>query len=171
MKPLALKPTLMWLLLAVSVSATGCDEDEPQRGDAPVPGSSSAAEHREAWLQPNSKYTAAQWLASRTSAEAKPLSDPEVKRLAVMLDNANKLYRESERMIANRAVQLEGMLKGIGVSEPASEILDDLTRIAGEVGQTEGFGAVSQHYYNLRSNDIGRGEALAALKSRYGKRQ
>lgn len=109
-------------------------------------------------------------MASRNEPKVRKESDPEVQRLDRMLTAANALYRESERMIANRAVQLEGMLAGIGIKETAAVILDDLTAVAGEVGQTEGFGAVSQHYYNLRASSNSRGEALAALKSRYGRR-
>ena len=110
-------------------------------------------------------------MASRTLPEVKPLHDPDVKRIASNLDAANKIYRESERMIANRAVQVEDMLKDIGVNEPAAGVLDDLTRVAGEIGQTEGFGAVSQHYFNLRANRIDRAEALATLTSRFGVRR
>lgn len=157
--------------LALSAVVAGCDEDDPRRDDAKSNANSARGEHREKWLQPNSRLTPAQWLASRNLAEPRSVDDPEVKRIDALLTAANQLYRESERMIANRTVQLEDMLRDIGVAEKASEILDDLMRVAGEVGQTEGFGAVSQHYFNLRSNKASRDEALALLKSRYGRRQ
>ena len=74
-------------------------------------------------------------------------------------------------MIANRAAQLSEMLPSRGIVEGPIAILDDLTSIAGEIGQTEGFGAISQHYFNLRVADVRRGEALAMLKTRYGPRR
>ena len=86
------------------------------------------------------------------------------------LATAHRLYRESERMIANRAAQLSEMLKASGVEEDADDVLADLAAVAGEIGQTEGFGAVAQMYHNLRSSGVGRAEALAALKTRYGPR-
>lgn len=158
------------IVLGMALLLFGCGDDDPRPKEPADPPSPAAREHLEKWLQPNSKLTAAQWMTSRSSREPKALGDPDVKRVAATLEQANKLYRESERMIANRAVQLEEMLQSIGVNETAADILDDLTRIAGEEGQTEGFGAISQHYYNLRSNNVARGEALATLKSRYGRR-
>lgn len=161
-------------LVACGSCLASCDDDAPQAQDKPAATKQSApqsAAHQEKWLQPSSKITPAQWMASRTLPEVKPLHDPDVKRIASNLDAANKIYRESERMIANRAVQVEDMLKDIGVNEPAAGVLDDLTRVAGEIGQTEGFGAVSQHYFNLRANRIDRAEALATLTSRYGVRR
>lgn len=157
-------------MLAVLAFA-GCEEESPRHSAAKDTKSNAEAEHRQAWLAPSSKLTAAQWMASREAAEALNPSDPAVQEIAADLAAANRLYRESERMIANRSVQLEGMLKDIGVSERAEAILDDLTRVAGEAGQTEGFGAVSQHYFNLRSSNVSRGEALATLKARFGMRQ
>ena len=90
--------------------------------------------------------------------------------MAERLSVANARYRESERMIANRAAQLSDMLAPLGIIESPISILDDLTSIAGEIGQTEGFGAISQHYFNLRVAQVERGEALAVLKARYGPR-
>lgn len=147
----------------------GCDDDDGAAARKESTASSTPAQGQ-TWLQPGDKQSPAQWMVSRSLPQAKPLDDPEVRRVASVLASANALYRESERMIANRAVQLEGMLKDVGISEPAADILSDLTTVAGEVGQTEGFGALSQHYFNLRTNNIGRGEALAVLKSRYGRR-
>jgi hypothetical protein len=161
-------------LIACGPWLASCDDDAPRAQDKPAATEKSApqsAAHQEKWLQPSSKITPAQWMASRTLPEVKPLHDAEVKRIAANLDAANKVYRESERMIANRAVQVEAMLKDISVNEQAADILDGLTRVAGEIGQTEGFGAVSQHYFNLRANRIDRAEALATLTSRYGVRR
>ncbi len=47
------------------------------------------------------------------------------------LDTAHRVYRESERMIANRAVQLSEMLKASGVEEGADDVLADLAAVCG----------------------------------------
>ncbi len=67
-------------------------------------------------------------------------------------------------MIANRTVQIEEALREQGANDEATEILADLANIAGEVGQTEGYGAISQHYINMRKEGRKRAEALADLK-------
>jgi hypothetical protein len=155
----------------VAVLATACGDDEPlekptRRGDVTPPASAQARR----WMPVDSRLTPAQWLASRDASEPRPHDDPAVRQLSTDLAAANRLYRESERMIANRAAQLEDMLREIGVAESAANILEDLARLPGETGQTEGFGAISQHYYNLRANHVDRQTALAQLQSRYGKR-
>lgn len=153
----------------LAIALTSCSDDESQKKQAPATTAANSA-HQEKWLLPGSTIGAAQWLVSRHEPKVRPAHDPEVKRVASDLATANHFYRESERMIANRVAQLEDMLKGIGEPERAIDLLTDLTRVAGEAGQTEGFGAISQHYYNLRSNNIERGEALATLTTRYGSR-
>lgn len=156
----------------LAVLATACSDDEPlekptRSDEVTAPGGTQA----QRWMPVDSKLTPAQWLAGRKSPEPRPHDDPAVRKLASDLAAANRLYRESERMIANRAVQLEDMLREIGVAEPAANILEDLARLPGEAGQTEGFGAISQHYYNLRANRVDREVALAQLQDRYGKRR
>jgi hypothetical protein len=155
----------------IAVLATACSDDEPlekptRHGDVTAPAGAQARR----WMPVDSRLTPAQWLAGRDAAEPRPHDDPIVRKLARDLVAANRLYRESERMIANRAAQLEDMLREIGVTETASNILEDLARLPGEAGQTEGFGAISQHYYNLRANRMDREAALAQLRDRYGKR-
>ena len=71
-------------------------------------------------------------------------------------------------MIANRAVQLEGMLAGVPASEKALDLIESLTAVVGS--RAESFGAICQQYYNLRSSGLGREEALSDLKQRYGGR-
>ncbi len=120
------------------------------------------------WLEVSAPISPAQWLASRGEEKPRPIDDPEVQRIAARLSEAHTHYRESERMIANRAVQASEMLARIGISEPAVRILDDVIGIDAELGQTEGFGAVIQHYFNLRATRVSHAEAIATLKARYG---
>ncbi len=158
---------LVFAMIVAGMTAGCSDERQQEHGrsshgvDAP---------HKVAWLEVSSSITPAQWLASRADDKPKPVDHPEVQRIAQQLATAHGIYRESERMIANRSAQLSEMLVPHGINESATDILGDLTRIAGEVGQTEGFGAISQYYFNLRVANIERGEALATLKTRYGPR-
>lgn len=146
----------------------GCGDEAPQSGERRhVSGEDGGAQHAK-WLEVSSPISPAQWLTSRGEAKVRSTSDPEVLRVAAQLVEAHKRYRESERMIANRSVQVSEMLRQIGHDEAAIRILDDLTGIGGEVGQTEGFGAISQYYFNLRAASVPRAEALATLKARYG---
>jgi hypothetical protein len=147
----------------------GCgDETTPDPSRASDAGSKI---YNAKWLDLSSPLTPAQWLVSRNENELKPIGDPEVRRVADSLSSANARYRESERMIANRASQLSDMLAPLGIIESPIAILEDLTSIAGEVGQTEGFGAISQHYFNLRVARVERREALAVLTRHYGPRR
>lgn len=158
-------------LLAASLFACaglgGCG-DEPVRQEAKRVDPAGAAPHKTAWLELSSPLSPAQWLASRGEEDARPITDPEVQRVAELLATAHTRYRESERMIANRSAQLSEMLEPHGIKERATDILGDLTSIGGKMGQTEGFGAVSQYYFNLRVSSVTRTEALATLKTRYG---
>ena len=143
------------------------DEASDSRNKTQTP-SETAAPHQAKWLDLGHQITPAQWLVSRREASLRPVDDADVRRVAARLDTAHGIYRESERMIANRAAQLSDMLAPLGIEESATSLLDDLTGIANDVGMTEGFGAVTQHYFNLRSANVSRDEALADLKARYG---
>lgn len=159
--------------LCMALVVVGCSDEEQDKSAAksqPAASASSLSEKR--WMDIDSRLTPAQWLVSQGLTEPKPINDPDVRKAAATLAEANRLYRESERMIANRTVQLEQMLREIGVEdEGAILILTDLTHIAGEVGQTEGFGALSQQYFNIRASRIEREPALAELRARYGRRK
>jgi hypothetical protein len=157
------------LLGSLSIATLGgCGDETSEYGEGERRNVAEAAPHKTDWLELSSSLTPAQWLVSRGADAPAPLSDPQVQRVTQQLSAAHKRYRESERMIANRSVQLSDMLKQIGVTERASQILDDLTSIGAEVGQTEGFGAISQYYFNLRAASATRADALSTLKARYG---
>lgn len=159
--------------LAALVALTSCalascsDEVSDSRTSARTAPSPPAA-HEVSWLDVGSPISPAQWIASRGEETVKPTDDVEVESIAEKLGSLHTVYRESERMIANRAVQLSGMLDSIGIDESASTVLDELLRVADGARMDEGFGAVAQHYYNLRASEVSREEALKTLKSRYG---
>lgn len=156
------------LACLLSLGAAGCSDDTPRSGDRQQSQGNAIGPHKVKWLELGSPISPAQWLVSRDGDTLKPESDPEVQRIAGLLASAHKRYRESERMIANRSAQVEAMLKQIGLAEGATHVLDGLTSIGGEVGQAEGYGAISQYYFNLRASHVSRAEALATLKARYG---
>lgn len=150
------------------LALAACGEETPQSGERRhVSGDGSGAHHAK-WLEVSSPISPAQWLASRGETKPRPFSDPEVQRIGGLLAAAHVRYRESERMVANRSVQVSDMLDRIGIRERATDILEDLAMIGGEVGQTEGFGSISQHYFNLRAASTSRADALETLKARYG---
>lgn len=159
------------MFVAACVAATSlsaCGDDAPRFSERTRKEVQDEAPHKVAWLDLANQISPAQWLASRAEDKPRPMSDPEVQRIAQLLSTAHKRYRESERMIANRSVQVEGMLQQIGLNEDATTVLDGLTGIGGEVGQAEGYGAISQYYFNLRAANASRADALATLKARYG---
>lgn len=163
--------TKLALLMALSVmtctTLVACSDDVPQSAERRT-SDGGVTSHKAKWLEPSSEISPAQWLASRNEASPRSLHDGEVQRIAALLAEAHKRYRESERMIANRSVQVEGMLQQIGYKETAIDILEDLSDIASEVGQTEGYGSISQYYFNLRASQTSRADALTTLKARYG---
>lgn len=156
-------------LLLLGLSLVACSDEQRDSSRGATSGGSEAP-HKVTWLDLDSPVTPAQWLVSRGEEKPRSLSDPEVQRVTRELKDAHALYRESQRMIANRAAQVSDMLAGIGITEPATEVLASLAGIAGEAGQTEGFGGVAQHYFNLRAASLARAEALEALKVHYGPR-
>lgn len=154
------------LILSAVLSACSDENVAPVQDAAEAP-----RQERIKWLETDHGITPAQWLVSRRDGMVKPISDPQVQHVKRQLDDAHKLYRESQRMIANRTVQIEEALREQGSNDEATEILADLANIAGEVGQTEGYGAISQHYINMRKEGRKRAEALADLKELYGVRR
>lgn len=159
----------LMLCTPLVLGLNACDDASSPNGHAAREAVSVPA-HKVKWLEQSNPLSPAQWLVSRDEEKPRPLQDSEVRRIGELLMIANKRYRESERMIANRSVQVEDMLEGLGLHEEAKEILQQLVDIGGEAGQTEGFGAISQHYFNLRAAKVERAVALSTLKARYGSR-
>lgn len=158
----------MIAVLSSAALLAGCGDGPPDARRDTRSDTGPPAAHQAKWLEVGSPVSPAQWITSRESAALRAEDDPEVRKAAERLDDAHAVYRESERMIANRAVQLSDMLESLGIDESAMQLLNDLTGIANGASMVEGFGAVTQHYYNLRASDMPRADALANLKSRYG---
>jgi hypothetical protein len=152
---------LALLVLVVS----GCsDQTEPA---APAPAPPPAVEiHQLEWLRVTDHVQPDLWLASRAAHRDLSADDQQVADIRRKLDLAALRYRDHPRMIANRAVQLEGMLAERQLSEPAPRLIDLLTTIAGETRHVESFGALCQQYYNLRLEGLDQAQALETLKHR-----
>ncbi len=156
------------IVAAAMLAISACGDETPREASSTPPSAKSEAPHEAKGLDVKNPLTPAQWLASRGEAQARSVGDAKVAEIDANLDMAHRVYRESERMIANRAMQVSDMLKAAGVEEGADDVLADLAAVVGETGQTEGFGAVAQMYHNLRTSGVSRADALAALRMRYG---
>lgn len=151
---------------ALSVGFAGCDETAPGRettSRAPAEfGQDKTAEI--GWIKQEDDTDPAWWLASREAA-----NDPSLDRkaaaseLRALLEDARRNFMETPRMIANRAVQLEGTLAEKGVHERARDILVAFNGTKNPGITSRRFGDICQHYATLRSQGMNGPQALAAL--------
>lgn len=112
------------------------------------------------WLERADGVAPEAWLAARSTPPADPA------RMAALLKEADALFDETPRMLANRTAQLQRMLAEKALMEAPQDLLEDFIRLAREDGRTRGrfgFGDLCQHYFNLRAAGLGRGAALEAL--------
>ncbi|MDR4307159.1 hypothetical protein IHQ68_11065 [Chelatococcus sambhunathii] len=105
------------------------------------------------------------WLASREAGRDLAPNDPAVASMRGLLQEADERFSEGPRMIANRAVQVQGMLAERGVQESARQVIEGLVSI-GQIGERAGFGETCQHYVNARAAAGTRAAALDALRGR-----
>lgn len=154
------------LLAALPLALVACDEA------ADIETTTAATEQapkkpelpRIKWLDAKSAASPERWLASREAKADLDENDPAVAAIRTDLEAARAHFGESQRMIANRAVQLEEMLAGVGIEEHAPELIPLLSGAASEPRSREGFGSLCQYYFNLRKQGLDREGALAQLK-------
>lgn len=155
-------------LLLVALTAlclAGCDDESATATRTPVPQEDERSVYSQiTWLDAGSPITPAQWLASRAAKTELPQNDPRVEAARTELGLAAHRFGDEPRMIANRAVQLEGMLAKRGIHETAPEIIEALLPVAETSGALQGFGALCQQYFNLRQQGIGRKAAVERLQ-------
>jgi hypothetical protein len=158
--------TRVTMLALVPVLMPGCEE-----ASAPDVATTAAEQAtkgpelpRLKWLDAHNRNTPERWLASREAKVDLDENDPAVLDLRIKLNEAAQRFGDATRMIANRAVQLEEMLAEEGISEHAPELIETLSSTATALRQREGFGSLSQHYFNLRKQGVGREVALQQLK-------
>jgi hypothetical protein len=163
------------VLVLLSAFGVACeDATEPQvTSEPPATATSPAADTRalvrREWITQHDKIAPERWLASRAAGSDVPAADPSVSDMRTLLATAHERFGDPARMIANRAVQLETMLKEKGIAEPAPELIKSLTEAAGtteNVRSYEGFGAICQKYFILREQGVAREQALADLATK-----
>ncbi len=150
------------LLLLVPLLLNGCDSEPPQAEEPPAKsGDDRLAEPVTGWLGKRDKLTPEQWIARHQGEGGGARS---VESIRAALQTASRKFGETPRMVANRAVQLEKMLAERGTAESAADLIEELTRRAPERNSTQGFGALCQQYFQLRTAGMTREQALAALQ-------
>ncbi len=107
------------------------------------------------------------WLIAREMKSGAKLAPGDADQLRRSLVEASARFKDTPRMIANRAVQLEQMLKDQGSNETASVLIGGLTRAIAP-GRIESFGAAGQQYYNMRKAGLSSERAFDELSKRYG---
>jgi len=154
------------ILIALGVTLSGCGEEPAQEVATPPAPVNSAppASHQLDWLRQTDPIAPEQWLASRQVRRDLDLYDPEVGTMRQTLEVAAMRFRDHPRMIANRAVQLEEMLKEKHIDESAPAIIATLSEVPGSKRYLESFASLTQQYYNLRMDGLDREQAIEALK-------
>lgn len=151
--------------IVLALAITGCSEEEPSR--EPARSGLSRADQNESWLAAPDDVEPAAWLIEHEKAMGSELTADEARTLRETLAKASARFRETPRMIVNRALQLETMLKAEGGRETAVSLIARLTDAVREPGRIESFGAAGQQYYNLRRTGLSDEEALSELSRRY----
>lgn len=147
----------------IALALAGCPGEpapEPRERVASPSGDAAAGK---SWLQPTDAIEPDLWLASRESGREVAAGDPSVAGWQAILADADARFGENDRMIANRAVQLEAMLGEIDIREGVREILAGFVPLA-DPGSRSGFSDLCQHYYNLRAQGLTRAAALDTLR-------
>jgi hypothetical protein len=152
------------VLAGAMILLGGCDDpphETPPPGVASLSQGAALADRR--WLEVKDDVAPAVWLASREGARDAATDEPAVSEMRAILVEADRRYYEGQRMIANRAVQVEEMLAENGVRESARSVIEGLVGIA-VVEERAGFGEACQHYATARIQGASRTAALGALR-------
>lgn len=154
------------LVTLTALAVASCDDvAEPVSAAKPAPQAQGGRDHAKIqWLYAGGPMSPAQWLASREAEIDLPESDPEVAAINKVLGRAARNFGDEPRMIANRAVQLEGMLAASGIQESAPDLIEGFLPAVAGIGAKQGFGALCQQYFNLRQQGVPRDAALERLR-------
>ncbi|TWB39041.1 hypothetical protein [Nitrospirillum pindoramense] len=154
------------ILLLCGVALLACDDET-----APSPKGKVVArqggERLPAWLDVRETMEPALWLRSREEGHPVLAADPEVDRLRRALRQAAERFIEEPRMIANRTAQTSDALMEMGQPELAVDILVGMIDVADATPHKQIYGALCQHYLNLRKSGMERSAALARLVASY----
>ncbi len=152
-----MRPTALAVLACTLIA---CAEEAPPPRSESASGATADTAQSPAWLGAHDPAPPGPWLIAHLPAPARANgATPEA--VNGLLQSAAERYRESPRMIANRAVQLQAMLAEEGLDEDALSLLTRLARLP--PANRVSFSADCQHYYNLRAQGLDREQALARL--------
>ncbi|SFV34031.1 hypothetical protein [Hyphomicrobium facile] len=158
-----------FLRIACFVTAallSACSEEQ-QRQEGGEKRSGIVKADEAGWLARQDEIQPVDWLIARQGKSGAKLASEEAHRLRNSLAEASKRFKDSPRMIANRAVQLEQMIKEQGGDETAVMLIAELTRAIAP-GHIESFGAAAHQYYNMRKAGFTSERAFDELSKRYG---
>jgi len=150
---------LLFLVMTLLMSA--CSEEGFDLSSDSSVNNPSNNEEIPQWLEAHHEIDPADWLIIRSQAAlAGEVTSHDHRQN--LLKRASEHFRESPRMIANRAVQLEDMLLEIGIEESAISLIDHFTHLP-TVGTPHNFSAYCQYYFNIRAKGYPQGYALTEL--------
>lgn len=167
------------LATAAALALASCGEEEERRPvassaasvpeAAPPPGVGSVAKGvatrggpaRE-WLDVGDETPPEVFLATRSAPAGAPALAEAVAEIATLLSEADAVFDENRRMLANRTLQLERMLGEISVVESPQALLVGFITV-GRAVRRIGYSDLCQHYFNLRAAGASREDALATL--------
>jgi hypothetical protein len=119
------------------------------------------------WIGVGDRLDPAVWVIEKERGRKPAPDDPSVQNLRRALAAASERFLESERMLANRTVQLGEMLASDGRRESYSSLLDSLTAVVEDTASgKQTYGDLCQFYVNLRHSGVERDAALNALHER-----
>ncbi|WP_296580943.1 hypothetical protein [Xanthobacter sp.] len=167
------------VLMAGALALASCGEEEERRPvastaasapeAAPPPGAGGVAKASAArggpareWLDVGDDTPPEVFLATRSAPAGAPVSVEVVAEIAALLSEADAVFDENRRMLANRTLQLERMLGEISVVETPQALLGGFITV-GRAVRRIGYSDLCQHYFNLRAAGASREDALAAL--------
>lgn len=151
------------LFTSVVAALAACSDDGESAQTPPAP-FAQQTNHQLEWLKQTDGVSPEQWLASREAGQPLDPYDDRVGEMQRILNGAAIRFRDHTRMIANRAVQLEGMLREKRIDERAPRLIVTLSQVSGRQRYVESFASLTQQYYNLRIGGLSRGEAMDALR-------
>ncbi|MBS0252990.1 MAG: hypothetical protein JSR78_18180 [Proteobacteria bacterium] len=157
------------LTLVIVVGLSGCSNEQPTQPHAEQRSGLTKVAAK-SWLTEQDDVKPEVWLIEHEAKDADGKTTTqksgEIRRILI---EASEKFHDTPRMIANRAVQLEDMLKDEGGAETAINLITMLNSAVAP-NRIESFGAAGQQYYNLRKAGFTGDEALDALSRRYGSR-
>lgn len=156
------------LAALTAIGLCGCDEEKlPERHAEQRSGLAEVGQQK--WLTPQDEVQPEVWLLAHEAKVSSAPASEDPKAVRRTLAEASAKFNDTPRMIANRAVQLEEMLKSEGANESAIILI---SRLNGAIapGRIESFGAAGQQYYNMRKAGLSEAQAIDALSERYGSR-